>query len=225
MVTPCDQQSQIANHRLRTTDYGPLTPDSDFFSSHLTLRPVQQPANIGMVHGDDNQRAACRAKNNRQGRVFHEINEERKRRRGDDRTQGNVTPNRHDDGKDDQHQRNLKGSEGNEDSHAGGDAFASAKFQPDGEAVAQNCRDRRRRQSIAGRPREESIAHREVSRDASSTAKIPFPTSRMKVATKPMIPRFRITLVAPVEPLPVLRTSTPFCQRTMRYPKGIEPRR
>ena len=121
------------------------------------------------------------------------------------------------------HQRDLQRSEGNEDSHAGGDAFASAEFQPDGEAVAQNCRD-----GSGGNP--SRVARRDPSRRwksarASSTARIPFPTSRMNVATKPMIPRFRITLVAPVEPLPVLRTSTPFCQRTMRYPKGMEPSR
>ena len=49
---------------LRTSDLRPT------FSSHLTLRPIHQPANIGMVHGDDNQRAARRAKTIGRGGCF-----------------------------------------------------------------------------------------------------------------------------------------------------------
>ena len=35
----------------------------------------------------------------------------------------------------------------------------------------------------------------------------------------------RETLVAPILPLPILRTSSPRKMRTRRYPKGMEPSR
>ena len=61
--------------------------------------------------------------------------------------------------------------------------------------------------------------------EASITEANPLLASRMNVAMNPAIPRLRITFVAPMDLLPVVRTSMPLRQRTIRYPKGIDPSR
>ena len=57
------------------------------------------------------------------------------------------------------------------------------------------------------------------------TAAPPFNASSASVNTPAARPARRVTLVAPVPPEPVSRTSPPPLKRTIKYPKGIEPRR
>src|SRR5208283_990428 len=60
---------------LRAAGFGLRTSDRGLLLSHLTLRPRNKSANIGMVHGDDNQCAARRAKNNWQRLGCHQIDQ------------------------------------------------------------------------------------------------------------------------------------------------------
>jgi len=59
---------------------------------------------------------------------------------------------------------------------------------------------------------------------AAATAANPFKASSSRVAI-PNAGDVRATLVAPMLPLPVARTSVPRKNRTSRYPKGIDPSR
>ncbi len=64
-----------------------------------------------------------------------------------------------------------------------------------------------------------------VKRPASQTAAVPFAVSSTRVRTPASGPTTRATLVAPMFPLPALRTSPPPNSLARSSPKGIEPRR
>ncbi len=69
------------------------------------------------------------------------------------------------------------------------------------------------------------VALSPVKRPASLTAAIPFAVSNTSVRTPASGPTTRATLVAPMFPLPDLRTSPPPNSFVRSSPKGIEPRR